>query len=385
MTVYISRLGFVGHARETTAYTYLAPTRHSACKGLQFEDVIMPLVDDSMRNNDTVVQGVYAGPADSTGTYSVEDAYPDVLGDYLRAIIGPDTVTAGTATTLSATTTAGATSITSAASIASGSTISIGTGATLEYAVTGAPTGAGPYTLPITAPSGGLLYGHTSGVAIQKISSHAFAQGTGASRMATYSLTTWNGVEQRGFPGMVLEELDIKIDPKGKISLTPKWHGFPSATQSGDTAGYGTVAPFVGWMWTQTIGGAASTRGITCDITIKRAVEAISSSDGTQAPREMVSGGIEVDFKTKAIFENNLDWTTFLNKTQGALVNTFTAPTAIGGCVAAITSSKVDFSTFKPDFSGDYVMVDIDQKAIYNATDAGALTATLTNYLTTAY
>lgn len=65
-------------------------------------------------------------------------------------------------TSLSATTTAGATSITTPISIAAGTTIVI-LGANSETAVTGTPSGTGPYTIPVTTA---LVYGHTAGVTI---------------------------------------------------------------------------------------------------------------------------------------------------------------------------------------------------------------------------
>src|SRR5581483_6543167 len=91
-------------------------------------------------------------------------AYPDISGHWLRGMIGPDTPAAGVSTTLSANTTVGATSITTAASIPLNSVIMISDagGTNVEYAKTGTPTGTGPYTIPITSPSGCLTYSHTS-------------------------------------------------------------------------------------------------------------------------------------------------------------------------------------------------------------------------------
>lgn len=69
-------------------------------------------------------------------------------------------------TTLSASTIIGATSISTVASIPSGTAIRIGLDGTTEFALTGAPSGAGPYTIPLTSPAGGLVFAHSSGSSI---------------------------------------------------------------------------------------------------------------------------------------------------------------------------------------------------------------------------
>lgn len=67
------------------------------------------------------------------------------------------------ATTLSALTTAGATSFTTATTIPAGSYVVVDTGLNAEVVQTGTPTGAGPFTIPVTTP-GGLTKAHASGV-----------------------------------------------------------------------------------------------------------------------------------------------------------------------------------------------------------------------------
>lgn len=65
-------------------------------------------------------------------------------------------------TTLSSSAIAAATSISTVATIPAGTYLSVGSGATQEYVTTGTPTGAGPFTIPITTV-GGLRYAHGSG------------------------------------------------------------------------------------------------------------------------------------------------------------------------------------------------------------------------------
>ena len=131
----------------------------------------------------------------------------------------------------------------------------------------------------------------------------------------------------------------------------------------------------------------ASTRGLTLDYTFKRATEAIHASDGTQGPREIFPGALEVDFKLKAIFENDNDLTTFLTGTQPAFVATVTSPVgATGtGSVLTLTGSQASYTKASTSRDGTYAVIDIDGSAVFNATDAGVVKPTLTNYVATAY
>ena len=55
----------------------------------------------------------------------------------------------------------------------------------------------------------------------------------------------------------------------------------------------------LGWQWAMTNGGASSTRGISMDLTLKRATEALHLSNGQQAPREIFAGPMEAEGSTR--------------------------------------------------------------------------------------
>ncbi len=390
----LARLFTLGIAKEPTPAangiaTYQTPTRWIPATGPKMEDVVAELRDESLRGNDAVLQGIYGGASNSTFDYSMPHLYPDVIGDNLRAVVGPDTVIPGVATTLSAATIAGATSITTPVTIPAGSTVRVDTAGKTEYFISGAPTGAGPFTIPVTTGLGAggnsLQFAHAAAVVVQTAALHTFAADQRATAIPTYSLTKFNKIETRGYPGCVESDLNIKIDPKGAVTADAKWIGFPSATQTNATPGYTSAQPFLGWQWAMTFGGAVCTRGITGDWSFKRATAPIHASDGTQGPREVWAGAIECDFKLKAIFENNLDLAQFLGYTTVPIVNTLTQPLALGGSVLTITSSGQKFVKFVEDPSGTYLAADIDSSGAFNATDNGVATVTLSNFVNTAY
>jgi hypothetical protein len=177
---------------------------------------------------------MYQGPANSSVHFTCE-AYPDVLGHLLRAVIGPDTVSAGTSTTLSSSSIAGATTLSTVASVAAGKIIKIDTGSLTEYAKVSSVSGSGPYSLTLSSADWtpgytGLKYAHSSAVAVVSQTLHTFAQNPAQSR-PSYSLTRYNGLEAQGFPGCVCSELQLKIDPKGAVTADAKFTGWPSAIQ----------------------------------------------------------------------------------------------------------------------------------------------------------
>jgi len=385
----LSRLNFVGLAREAVPGTYQPPNVYIPSQGTP-EDVVVPLRDESWKNNYTVVQDIYPGPAHITYDLSGQ-FYPDTGGHLLRAMLGPDTLTPGVATTLSAAVVAGATAITTPVSIPAGSTISIDIAGLQEVRVTGVPTGAGPFTIPLLNAAAGvpllLTQGHAAGVAVAGFTLHTFK--TALTQPDSYSITEFNGFEARGYAGCKLDTLTLKIDPKGMITYDAKWMGFPSTSQNTPIPVEPLTQPFLGWMWTLAVGGVPSSRGLTLDYTIKRASEAIPASTGTQAPREIFVAGIEFDAKMKAIFENNLDFNNLLTYAKVALLSTLTQPPAVsgvpGGAQLAVSNSRSVWYKIPTNKQSNFMQLDADITGTYNTTDAGPGAVTLLNQQAVSY
>ena len=120
-------------------------------------------------------------------------------------------------------------------------------------------------------------------------------------------------------------------------------------------------------------------------MTVKRATEAIHSSDGVQTPREIFAGAIEVDGTYKAIFENQTDLALYTQYTQQPATASLAQPLARGGQSLSLTMSKSGWYKGKRDLSGVYAAADFSLSGIYNTTDGGAVQATLKNFQSTAY
>lgn len=380
---FLSRLTKLGLAKETTQYTYLAPTFSVPFTTAKYADMIAPLRDESVRANDVKLQGLNQGPW--TTTWDIEvNGYADLAGHLFRGIIGPDTLTAGVTTTLASNCLVGATTLTLSATMPSPNIIQISdaAGANLEWvAVTVSGT-----TATVTNPVTGTRFAHTAaGGAVLSQSSHVFTQNrTFATVWPTYSFTTDDGEDQLGWPGQVMSELAMKIDPKGFITFSPKYLGFPSLTEATFAYAASTVQPIVGWGWTVSNPGA-STRGLTMDFTFKREVEAIQSSDGTQAPREIFPGSLEIDGSYKAVYDAANDMNLFKQYLQGVTTHLLTQPVTSGGQSIQVTMNKSGYTTGEADVSTVYVSLAQAVSGIGNTVDSGVTTVTLKNYLSTAY
>ena len=382
----LSKLAILGIAKETVPGTWTAPTAFIPFTKADFEDTTGEIKDESYRANDTSLQGLYAGVQDANWSVDVM-GYPDLMGHFWRAMVGPDTVVAGVSTTLSTSTAVGATSISTVASIPTGSTVMIqdSAGANTEYAVTGAPTGTGPYTIPITSPSGGLLFAHTAPTAtVVAQSTHTFKQST-STAIPSYSLTVYDTLTTIGYVGAKLSDLQVKIDPKSAVSLSLKYSAFPGAPQSSMTPSYTQYAPAIGWQWTMTNAGGSSTRGLTLDLTVKRQTEPIHSSSGAQGPREIFSGTLDSDATYKAIFDSQTDLNLYAQYSQLPATATLTQPISSGGASLAVTMSKSGWYKGKRDLGPTYVQADFSVSGVYNSTDGGAVSAVLKNFQSTAY
>jgi hypothetical protein len=394
---YLSRLAKLGGAKETSQYTYLAPTFSIPFNSAQYTNNIAPLRDESFRANDAVLQGLQQGPR-TTDWEIGTNAYADIIGNWFRAIIGPDTVTAGVSTTLAANSVINASTVSLTATVTanSGLQISDSAGANLEYVQISTVTGSGPYTATIAVGGGTggntTRFAHTAaGGSVVSQTTHLFQQNrTFSTVWPTYSFTTDTGPtgDQLGWPGNVASEVAIKIDPKNFVTVSPKFTGMPAQAESTFAYAASSAQAVVGWAWTLTNGAASSTRGLTMDFTLKRAVEAIAASDGLQAPREIFPGALEAEGSYKAIFENELDMNLYEQYLQEPTVHTLTQPVTLGGAVLKITMSQSGYPTGKRDLGQQYVQASYDVSGIANATDStlgGVAQVSLQNFVTTSY
>lgn len=372
---YLSRTAKLGIAAETTDATWTAPAFTIPFEaGTRFADHILQLHDTTIRASDVVEdQDLQQGPYWSDWTVNTL-AYPDLAGWFLRAMIGPDQYTPGVVTTFAAGSQPGATSISLAAAPPAGAVLELGSGATLEYAQAGTPTGAGPYTVPVASPATGLRYAHSTGEAAQSQAAHLFQQNRPAGPLwPSWSLTTDDGVETLGWPGCVLGALTIRVSADDRVSFATTWNGYPPVSEATFTENESTTQAPSGWGWTITTAGGASTRGLTLDLTLARALDVVRCA-GQQAPLVIVPGPLKTTAAYRAIFDTPADLNLYRQALQQPAVWTIAQPAGLGGATITVTVTRSGWTdgAVSLDDPGRYVTAGFKLAGIANTTDSPA-------------
>ncbi|NUR01370.1 MAG: hypothetical protein HOY79_34045 [Streptomyces sp.] len=390
-TTYAPAKQFVGIANETVQGTPVNMTATVLVDEVKPKDNPTFLDDKSWRGS--MGTDSYAKIA---GTKSAEvelggPAYGDGLGYFLRNILG-DMSTVGTSTGTGGTTLAvgsavGATSISTTATIPAGTAVQIGTGATAEVVITGTPTGAGPYTIPITAPIGGLAFQHAISAAVQPVTApytqaHSLLNSGGGqpiSHTLTHFLGPTAGGGARQYPGLCLSELGLKWNAESEL-LTwsgkgTSWPSVPLGTAP--VAAPSTQLPVASWRLVVGIGGPAAGGTLIANVTdgeltIKRELAPYYTANGTQNPYIIQRGGLSVEGKINfvAADESPLLW--MLNNTQPQLQ--LLLDNGLSGAnkvvyqvdcqIAAFTESEADGSKSAVEYGDSF-------QAVFNTTNAG--------------
>ena len=390
-TTYAPARQFVGIANETAQGTPVAMTATVLVDEMKPKDSPKFLDDKSWRGSMATdafakIQGVKIAELELGGP-----AYGDGLGYFLRNILGDMAVT-GTSTgsggtTLSASAVAGATSISTVATIPASTAVQIGTGATSEVVITGTPSGAGPYTIPITTPSTGLVYAHASAQAVQPVTgpytqAHALLN-SGGGQPISHTITHFLGPTAtsgaRQYPGACFSELGMKWNAESEL-LT--WSGkattWPSvALGAAPTANPSTVLPVASWRMMLGIGGPASggtlvntvTDG---ELTIKRELNPYFTVTGSQNPYIIQRGGLSVEGKLNFVAADESPLLYLLNNTQPQLqIILDNGLTGLNKITFQVDCQIAAFTQMDPDGTKSAVEYGGTFMAVLNTTNAG--------------
>jgi hypothetical protein len=352
-------------------------------RGASYRQRITPLRDRALRASDSVEQDLQQGPAWSEWTIP-SDGYPDLAGWYLRALVGPDTVTPGAVTTLAAAASPGFLVIKAAAAPASGSVVMVGAGATAEYVQLGTPSGTGPFTCPASTP---LRFAHAAGDPVRGQATHVFTQNMEGPTFGwpRYSLTMDDGTGPLGWPGCVFGSLTVTISKDGMVGLKATASGFPPAAQDTFTYDATPAQPMQGWEWAITTGGGQSTRGLEMELKLHRALGIFPVIAGIQHPLGIWPGALYADGSYTAIHETGDELELFDAYLQDPAVHTLTQPVLAGGSSLALTMPRAGYWTGEPEQRDTYLTAGYKISGLASPIGEAAFTATLTNYVQEAY
>lgn len=381
----LSATAKLGIAAEAATAAYQAPSfTIPFTPGTRFRDMITQLQDNTIRARDTDTQDIQQGHWYSDWTVATE-AYPDWAGWLFRAMIGPDTFTAGTVTTFAQSSVPGAKAVYLAASPPANAVLQLGAGAGAEYAQAGTPSGSGPYLVPVTTPSAGLRFAHAASDPAQSQARHVFQQNrTFATVWPSYSLTADDGVEVLGWPGCTLSSLRLQVAADGYAKLAAAWNGWPPVTAATFTEAQSQAQSFAGWSWGITTAGGTSTRGVSLDLSLTRALDIVLALDGGfQGPYVIGPGPMRASGAYKAIYDTPADLNLYRQAIQEPAVWTLTQPVLMGGSSVAVTLSLSGWTAGAVSLEEQYVTADFRLSGIANPADSpqyGVSSVTLVNY-----
>ena len=385
----------VGVAVETTPGTAVAPAAWIPVTKFEWNDKPTWLKDMAGRGvmgNDAfaIIQGVKIGELTIEGP-----VYCDTIGYWLGNLMG-DVTTTGTVTTptgtLSTGASAGATSVQSSVSIPNGTLIQIDVGSLAEEVTTsGAPTGAGPYTIPVPA----LAKSHLSGVQITAVinpNQHAFSlmnsgggkgQGSTSAQPSTHTITQYYGPAAtsggRQFVNVVFTEVSFKWNAESELlTYTAKAVAWVSAIPASvPAATYTSALPIASWRGVLGLAGPASggTQVVTAETgeyTIKRVAKPMFTAQGSQNPYAIPRGGLSADWKNTFVAADESPLNYMENNTQPqhqfVLTNGQSGANALG---IQFDMAKAAFTEAKANYGKEVVGFDCAGSGVFNATNVG--------------
>lgn len=395
--VYPSGKQAVGVAVETAPGTPIAPTVWVPVTKFEWNDRPTWLADQALRGSmGTDAFGMVLGV--EIGELTIEGpAYMDTLPYFVANLLG-DVTTTGTATaptgTLSSSSIVGATSVSSSVSIPASTLIQIDTGNLAEIVTTsGAPSGAGPYTIPVPA----LTKPHASGVAITAIQPtgpnlHAISlmnsgqgrgQGTNSCQPSTLTISQYYGPAAtsggRQFTSVVVTEVGLKWNAESEfLTWTCKAIAWISSIPASlATPTYSTAAPIASWQGVMGLAGPASGGSQvktveTGEYTLKRMAAAKFTGQNSQNPYIIARGGVSADWKNTFIAADESPLLYMRNNTQPQ--HQFILSNGLSGASALamqVDMQQAAFTEVKPNFGKELIGFDATGKAIFNATNAG--------------
>jgi hypothetical protein len=382
----IPRLSFIGLGKETTmgtfhsATVYIPGERYAPDEQTAYDD------DASMQGNSTRLQGVVQGIKDSAFGFDCK-LYWELLGHFFVALGYADTIATGRTVTDGADTSS--TTITSASAAF--------TAADVGETITGTDIPASTTIASVTNATTAVLSQAATGTGSSRTwvlgtsgtTRHLFKQASAGTQPPTYSITDFNQLTSstgtRGYPGMMLDQMDLTAQSKELLKLSLSWNGWSSASQSKPTPTYPTITPGHGWQSAYTINSSSNKNILGATFSFANNADGEHTAQNSQDPIVTFAGDKGVSAKVDVMAQDETELGYYLNNTQPAFVMTLTSPSGSPAPVLTLTGTKSIWRKGTVDRSGKYIMASFDVDFAYNATDNGPMQMLLTNGVSTSY
>ena len=205
---------------------------------------------------------------------------------------------------------------------------------------------------------------------------HAIATAESA---PSYTISDYYVAGARQWPGSRCDRLQLKFNAEAGMSYTAHWIGFPSATYVPEaTYTFGTSPYLLGWEAAVSFGGTADANLESFGLDLQRMKsKSLFAAANSQKPYDSFLGPLSGTWQLSFYMGADTEYAYALAQQTQVVVVTVTEPGT--GFTLTLTSSAVQFTKPTINRGQDWVVVELEGTAVYNATDAGLLQAGLKN------
>lgn len=187
----------------------------------------------------------------------------------------------------------------------------------------------------------------------------------------SFTITDYNAVVARAYPGMNVEEVTFTFTKDGLLEFDAKLTGWGSADAATPTATFSGVLPVATWLAVFSIAGTSISNMVDGSITIKRAASVIHTSNGSRDPWDIFLGPVEVSAKFTCIMEDETQYVHFQNNDTPAFSISWSDGAGATATQVQAVFTKGAYTTLVTDRSKDYIEVQFTIEAQANTTDKG--------------
>jgi hypothetical protein len=192
---------------------------------------------------------------------------------------------------------------------------------------------------------------------------------SGTGQPPTYTLSDYDAIDTRQFPGYVFSDLDFKFSADNLATISVKGLGLPALNNATKpVSSYSALPPIAGWTGAISIGGAVNDSVMECDVTIKRALTVINTVDNQKGPRNIFGGAVSVDGKLTIVAEDDSALLAYLNNTQPSLTVDYSAGP---DTQVMLEMDKCAYTATTIDRGKDFVQMMVTFTALANSANAG--------------
>lgn len=186
----------------------------------------------------------------------------------------------------------------------------------------------------------------------------------------------YDGEQERRYAGAVVQELSVKGDAEGLVTVSVKLISKFGTDIANTTATILLDNPLTGYGSAITIGAVANAKLFGWEFTFKREVKPIFATNNSQDPTKIVRGRFECTGKLTFDVDDGTEFDSYTTGTEVALVLTLNG-TASNNAKITLTKAHIEKASF--DRGGENLRVDWEVRGLYNATDGGPCQFELTN------